>query len=451
MPTCVNSLGMAEQAFLSKVDSVESARMHAVTRYAILDTPPDGAFDRIARIAARFFRTPLATVTIVDTDRIWFKATHGLDGVQQIGRELGLCASAILNDAPYLVRDALTDHRTATNSLVHGQMGIRFYAAAPIITADGYRLGTVNVLDTEPHEPTDDEMAILADLAQIAMDELELRLSALTTVRRERELRAEAERDKETIESYASVLQRSLLPPSLPEVPGLALAAHYHPASPKQVSGDFYDIFALGDGRWAFFLGDVEGHGASAAALTSLIRYTLRAAALHFCEPTDGLAELNAALMRDPNEKRFCTVLFGTLQPEADGEGFEITMATGGHLPALLIDAAEGTVDRVRSSGGMLVGAVADATFDACSLRLRPGQTLLLYTDGIVEARPFGAESYGEEGLVAFLSDRTQLAGPDLIERLAALIPTLQPADDIALLALTADDSSHSRPRPVGG
>ena len=79
----------------------EHDRLAAVGRYDILDTPPDGAFDRVAALAARWFGAPIATVSIVDSDRIWFKATHGLDGVTQIGRDSGLCASAILQDAPY--------------------------------------------------------------------------------------------------------------------------------------------------------------------------------------------------------------------------------------------------------------------------------------------------------------------------------------------------------------
>ena len=101
------------------------------------------------------------------------------------------------------------------------------------------------------------------------------------------------------------VLQRTLLPPSLPHVDGLALASYYYPASPRQVGGDFYDVFALGGNRWAFFIGDVQGHGTEAAAVTSLIRYTLRSAALHYSDPTDGLAELNSVLLREANPRRF--------------------------------------------------------------------------------------------------------------------------------------------------
>ncbi len=160
------------------VVETEAARLRAVTRYSILDTPPDGAFDRVAALAARWFGTPFATVSIVDSDRIWFKATSGLEGVTQIGRDPGLCASAILQDEVYHVDDARNDPRVADNPLVHGDLGIQFYAAAPLITPDGFRLGTVNVLDTVPHEVNDADLATLRDLAAIVMDELELRLSS---------------------------------------------------------------------------------------------------------------------------------------------------------------------------------------------------------------------------------------------------------------------------------
>lgn len=109
----------------------EAARIEAVRRYDILDTPPDGAFDRIAALAARLFDVPLATVTIVDVDRVWFKAAHGLEGVREVGRDPGLCASAVLKDGTLVIPDTLLDDVARGNPLVTGSLGIRFYAAAP--------------------------------------------------------------------------------------------------------------------------------------------------------------------------------------------------------------------------------------------------------------------------------------------------------------------------------
>ncbi|MGW1607714.1 GAF domain-containing protein, partial [Streptomyces eurythermus] len=245
---------------------VEAARIAAVRRYDILDTPPDGAFDRVAAMAARLFDVPVATVTIVDTDRIWFKAAHGLEGVAEIGRDPGLCGSAILRDDTMVIPDTLKDPIAADNPLVAGEMGVRFYAAAPITTPDGHRLGTVNVLDTRPRSITEEDTATLADLAAIVLDEMELRLSALRALRdeqarreaekrhaeaeraraeAERAAREKAEQDRAAIAAFASTLQRTLLPPALPVVPGLELACHYRTASVHDVGGDFYDVFPL--------------------------------------------------------------------------------------------------------------------------------------------------------------------------------------------------------------
>ncbi|WP_354217626.1 protein kinase [Arthrobacter sp. UYCo732] len=108
----------------------EAARMDAVHRYGILDTPPDGAFDRITALAARLFSVPIAIVSVVDHDRIWFKSHHGTP-VEQIDRDPGLCASAILQGNPWVVKDASADPRTLSNPLVADGFGLRFYAGAP--------------------------------------------------------------------------------------------------------------------------------------------------------------------------------------------------------------------------------------------------------------------------------------------------------------------------------
>lgn len=424
--------------------------MAAVRRYDILDTPPDGAFDRVATMAARLFDVPVATVTIVDSDRIWFKAAAGLDGVSEIGRDPGLCASAILQDDTLVIPDTLNDPLACANPLVTGPMQVRFYAAAPIITADGHRLGTVNILDTRPRLISEADTATLADLAAIVLDELELRLAALDALRTEQEqrkaeeeARAQAEQDREAIAAFAGTLQRTLLPPALPAVAGLELACHYQTASTREVGGDFYDVFHLGGDRWAFFLGDVCGKGAEAAAVTSLTRYTLRAAAQHTADPTAVLAELNAALLLDASVgTRFCTAIFGTLERDPAG-GFRVTLATGGHPPAYQLSTASGNrvqVEAAQPKGGMLIGAIAEAKFASHTLHLAPGQALLLYTDGLTEARTADGTMLGDEGLCAFLAARKgPLTAGALIQDMSAFVEELPAGadDDIALLALS--------------
>lgn len=160
----------------------EELRLAAVGRYEILDSPPNGAFDRISNLAARIFGAPISTITIVDQDRIWFKSKYGLDA-EETGRDPGLCASAILDYQPLVVSDALKDPRALNNPLVRGDLGLRFYAGAPLTTADGYNLGTLNIIDTEPREMTDDELDTLKELANLVVDEMELRLAAVRLYR----------------------------------------------------------------------------------------------------------------------------------------------------------------------------------------------------------------------------------------------------------------------------
>lgn len=109
----------------------EAERIKTLKKYQILDTPPDGSFDRITELAAKLLHVPIAIITLVDTDRIWFKSRYGIN-LNQIERDPGLCSSAILSDDLYIVEDAVRDPRTLANPLVAGEFGLQFYAAVPI-------------------------------------------------------------------------------------------------------------------------------------------------------------------------------------------------------------------------------------------------------------------------------------------------------------------------------
>ena len=157
----------------------EGQRLVAVRRYDVLGkiALPDGAFDRITALAARRFAVPISIISVVDEDRIWFKSHHGLD-VKQIGRDPGLCASAILDDVPHTLPDASKDVRSLANPLVAGEFGLRFYAGVPLRTQDGFNLGTLCVIDRRPREIDQAQIDGLKDLASLVMDQLELRLSS---------------------------------------------------------------------------------------------------------------------------------------------------------------------------------------------------------------------------------------------------------------------------------
>ncbi|MFI5844044.1 GAF domain-containing protein [Catenuloplanes sp. NPDC051500] len=164
--------------YLDSSPAEEARRLAAVRRYQLVDRPTEAAYDRIAYIAATIVDTPIASVTMVEENRIWLAACYGL-AVRQLGNEPGLCASAIGQDGIYVVRNAAKDPRTVAHPLVTGEMKLRFYAAAPIRTRDGFRLGTVNVIDRKPRDPDQKHLKSLEYLAEIVADELELRLMAI--------------------------------------------------------------------------------------------------------------------------------------------------------------------------------------------------------------------------------------------------------------------------------
>ncbi len=159
----------------------EKARLAVLTKYGILDTPPDGSFDRITKLAATLLRVPISIVSLVDTDRIWFKSKYGMD-ISEIPRDPGLCASAIMESDFYLVEDARKDPRTLANPLVAGEFGLQFYLAVPLKTSEGFNLGTLCVIDREPRTITTEEKEILISLAEIVMHQIELQLEARTAV-----------------------------------------------------------------------------------------------------------------------------------------------------------------------------------------------------------------------------------------------------------------------------
>ena len=155
----------------------EAGRLEAVHRYQVLDTPEDGAFDRITALAARIFSVPIAIVSVVDHDRIWFKSHHGVD-IGHVDRDPGLCASAILQNEPWIIQDARADSRALSNPLVAGELGLQFYAGVPLRTRDGYNLGTLCIIDRQPRTLSQQDLRTLADLAAIVMNDLEQRLQS---------------------------------------------------------------------------------------------------------------------------------------------------------------------------------------------------------------------------------------------------------------------------------
>ena len=167
----------------------EEERLAALRHYALLDTPPEAAFDRLASLAARLFGVPLSLVTLVDRDRQWFKSCQGPAGdslgLRETGRDLSFCAHTILSDEPMVVEDARRDPRFADNPLVTGELNVRFYAGAPLRDAEGHALGALCLVDFQPRAFPAESRAALADLAAAVVSEMELRRASADLARSE--------------------------------------------------------------------------------------------------------------------------------------------------------------------------------------------------------------------------------------------------------------------------
>jgi PAS domain S-box-containing protein len=241
----------------------------------------------------------------------------------------------------------------------------------------------------------------------------------------------------------AATLQASLLPPRLPRVPGLAVASRFRAVGEAyQVGGDFFDLFATGRDSWTLVIGDVSGKGPSAAAVTALARYTVREASAHEEQPSRVLARLNEAVLAYQAEggEHFCTALLGRLRPGP--AGVSLTLASGGHPLPFRLDAL-GNVEPV-GAPGMLLGIDGSPDLSDAEIELAPGDSLLVYTDGVTET-PIRGGMLGEEGLASLLAACRDLDAEALLEHIDTSVRGMQtgpPRDDVAMLAVRVEGTS---------
>lgn len=245
------------------------------------------------------------------------------------------------------------------------------------------------------------------------------------------------------LQSSARVLQSSLVPRSLPRIPGLSMSAHYRSGTAGvDIGGDYYDVFRSGPDRCWVLLGDVCGKGPEAAALAGAVRYSLRAIAAETDDPAVALTRLNEVLLAEDWSPRFTTIVLATFQttdgmsPDVDTP-LVLHLVSGGHPPAFL-RRADGSVEVVECHG-TLIGLLPELDLDTVKVQLRRGDTLLLYSDGATEARLATGEEMGQSRLTRLLAsegaDTVDLASRiarDLVERAGEGL-----RDDLALLTLS--------------
>lgn len=264
------------------------------------------------------------------------------------------------------------------------------------------------------------------------------RIQALDAAERARRA---AETDADRYAELAWTLQESLLPPDLPDIAGVQVATRYHPAGDgSEIGGDFYDIFQVSEAEWFAVVGDICGKGAGAARLTALTRYTLRATTVRTRTIVGNLDELNTALSRQyevdlqRGQNRFATAI--ALRFRAGDGGVSVEAGSGGHSPPLVVR-ADGTVEEM-SCRGPLLGVFPTGTFVSDHTTLAPGDALVLYTDGVTEARR-GREEFGEDrlrDLLASVAGRSADAVAGAVEEAVVSFQSGVARDDIAVLVL---------------
>ncbi|MGW1048642.1 SpoIIE family protein phosphatase [Streptomyces sp. NPDC001118] len=343
------------------------------------------------------------------------------------GEEL-LSSRALRDEVDAAVARVLASGTTET---VHtdgrrAQLGVTGYVCVPLATR-GQAFGVLTLLATDL--PLDGRTIALAQ-------ELARRTASSADNAHQFSDRVRLARD----------LQAGLLPPELPGIPGATLAASYHPAGEGlDVGGDFYDVFPLPGDRWALMIGDVSGRGALAATTTGIVRHTAHAAARLLNDPAAVVSAINDALLAGgtADEDQFVSLAYGELRHTASH--LALSLIRAGHVPPL-VRRADGTVVEL-AEPGLLLGIGPDPGVCPCDIELHPGDSLVLVTDGITEARSADGEFFGEDRLADALAAvrTTTPTAAALVESVTAAVTGFAghaTLDDQAVLIVTATSGS---------
>jgi GAF domain-containing protein len=444
---------LGREAVEAQVSVLDFADAHHRALTVALASSPPGRHGDIVRSAGEFLRESLSMFEI---------AARGYHEVQEIARiehehieqlraladasvaiNASLTVEEILQMAADAAREALATERASIAILSGEPRHPPLSATSPqdfevsvttpsrasvTLRAQGRELGTLEVVDQPERKFTARDDAVLTQLGQLAA-------GAIANARlygRER--------------TIARTLQRSLRPGALPEVPGLAAAVRFNAAGEGvELGGDFYDLYRARDGGWAALIGDIQGKGPEAAAVTALARHTLRAAAAYEHRPSGVLTLLHRELREQVADGRFCTVAYAHMQIVPGHVRLEL--ACGGH-PLPLIVHPDGTVAEVGRLGTLL-GSDADPLLADVNVELNKGDVMVFYTDGVTEVRRQRREVFGTEQLIELLQQCGGLSPAEVAERIEKAVMHASMGrlrDDMAVLALGPDPDAPQAP-----
>ena len=381
------------------------------------------SLDRVSTLAATALSTPNASVMFAGAHVLpGMSGALGIDDQESLFAQL-LCADVIGSDDKLIIGDIRLDRRMS-NSNVPDTASMIAWAGVPVHDQGGQVAGVLWVADQVPRQWSATDIAVLETLAEVASSEVALRAALAHSAGRA---------------ALAQTLEESLLPPPrLPDIPGLQVAARYAAGGTgAEVLADFCDVFPSVGGTWGMMVGDVCGKGSVAAKGTPLARYTLRAVARRQTRPSLILAHLNQMLMDWPtDDPRFLTAIYAAVRPVRGGARVRISSA--GH-PLALVRGANGHVHDFGRPGALL-GVLARPELHDSQRLLRPGDSLIMFSDGVTEARGGPARDlYGDErlrSLVAQLGDLTAAAMADAIQFATLTFSGGRLSDDTVVLVM---------------
>jgi serine phosphatase RsbU (regulator of sigma subunit) len=407
-----------------------------------LPAASDAAFERFVRLVRRQLGVPVALVSLVDQEQQVFPGAQGLPEPWQTTRRTPLthsfCQHVVTGARPLVIEDARDDPRVEGN-LAIPELGVVAYAGMPLTDADGRVVGSLCAIDSRPRLWSDDDVAVLADLAEACSSELQLRAVRDRASRAARLAAAKWRHTEELLEerrSAAETLQRAMLT-RLPEPRSIELAARYVPAHLiDQVGGDWYDAFGDPEDVTTLVIGDTAGHDISAAADMSQLRTLLRGYAVDRDErPSSTMRRLDRAMSR-LGMRTIASVVLATVEADVRRRGWHrMRWTNAGHPPPLLLH-PDGRLELLATRPDVVVGVDDSWPRRDHVVQLEPGSTVLLYTDGLIEQRSTGRSI--DEGIDLLVDDLRRFGALPLEELLDRLVGAGRTSrdDDIAVLGM---------------
>ncbi|RZT88466.1 GAF domain-containing protein [Pseudonocardia sediminis] len=424
-------------------------RLSAVMATGLLDSPPEQAYDDLVELAQELTGARNAVFTVIDTARSYRKSARGPGppaGTQEPVHDAPGQLVVALGE-PLVVDDAPADERVSGMGIVRS-MRVGSVLCLPVYGADEQVIGALCVSHERAHHWSPRVVHLLATVARAIGSQIRLRSSLVDSRRRADQLGvrlADSRRSQADLytalgesRTQSRALQAGLLPPVLSAIPGADVAAAYVPAgSGTEVIGDFYDLFRAGD-DWCAVMGDVCGKGIEAAQIAALARYTIRVTTTWESDPAAVLRRLDTAL-RAEFGGTFLTATVAVLRPDGAG-GLTGTLSSAGHEPVLVLRAG-GDIDVV-GTGGTMLGVLDAPLLHTETVHLRSGDLMLLYTDGVTEARSGpGAELFGDQRLLDALRTCGGRTAEETVHRIYTGVTDYargNASDDTAVLAVLA-------------